>query len=104
MPHIHGFPLLGWELARAEITSLPAFGRVQSAIRAVCRNRICDGITATGVNDSQDLLHNSHWLETLRRNNQSQTRCCRDAKPCITATMHGSELQDHLIVRKGGRP
>jgi hypothetical protein len=36
VPHIHGFPLLGWELARAEITSRRAFGRAQSGQSEPC--------------------------------------------------------------------
>jgi hypothetical protein len=76
VPHTHGFPLLGWELARAEITSWLAPERVQSGQTEPCVvTEFVMGITVTGVADSQDLLHNSHWLEMRRRNNQSQTRC-----------------------------
>jgi hypothetical protein len=30
VPHTRGFPLLGWQLARAESTSRPVFERVQT--------------------------------------------------------------------------
>ncbi len=36
MPHIRGFPLLGWQLARAESTSLPGLRAVQSGQSEVC--------------------------------------------------------------------
>jgi hypothetical protein len=36
VPHIRGFPLLGWQLARAESTSRPALGAVQSGQSVLC--------------------------------------------------------------------
>jgi hypothetical protein len=79
VPHIRGFPLLGWQLARAESTSRPAPRAVQSANTNLCRRGTLGDITGTlgdiTADDSQDSLHNSHWLEMQRRNNQTQTRC-----------------------------
>jgi hypothetical protein len=76
VPHIHGFPLLGWQLARAESTSRPAF---EPALRG--QSEPCVVLETLAArkrprrNDSQDSLHNSHCLEMRRRNNQRQTRC-----------------------------
>ena len=72
MPHIRGFPLLGWQLARAESTSRPGLRAVQSGQSEVC---VVEENWPVMGDDSQDSLHNSHWLEMQRRNNQRQTRC-----------------------------
>jgi hypothetical protein len=36
VPHIRGFPLLGWQLARAESTSRPGLRAVQSGQSELC--------------------------------------------------------------------
>jgi hypothetical protein len=36
VPHIRGFPLLGWQLARAESTSRPALRAAQSGQSELC--------------------------------------------------------------------
>jgi hypothetical protein len=76
VPHIRGFPLLGWQLARAESTSRAMVEPVQSDQSELCvAEEPWWHHNDPGLNDSQDSLHKSHWLEMQRRNNQSQTRC-----------------------------
>ena len=105
MPHIHGFPLLGWQLARAESTSRPASEAAQRGQSEPCV--VLDALLSgqrpkakrfTGFVTQQSLPRDAETEQSEA--DEMLNRC----QACIATAMHRSKQQDHLIVRKGGPP
>ena len=95
-PRTRGFPLLGWQLARAESTSWQALNGCLRAIRTSCRTESFDGstprVSITGFVPQQSLPRDEETEQS------EADEMLNDASPCITA--QPSEQRDHLIVRR----
>ena len=98
MPHIRGFPLLGWQLARAESTSRPALRPVQSGQSELC-------VVAEHWRHHAGTIHRIRYTTVIgSRCRDGTIRDRRDVEEMprrVATAMHGSEQQDHLIVQEG---
>ena len=104
MPRTHGFPLLGWLLARARASR----GGVRTGLEGQSELRVVTGSLMAAqrqVTDSQDSF--TTVIAPRCGTEQSEAdEMLKDASPYTTPVYHrtldGSERQDHLIVGKGG--